>query len=65
MLELIDGEHELAPGVTAVPAYGHTPGHMCLRIESQGQLGMICGDAILHPAQINEPTGRSSFDVGS
>lgn len=63
VLDLIDGEHELAPGITAVEAYGHTPGHMCLRIESQGQLGMICGDAILHPAQVNEPDWPFVFDI--
>jgi glyoxylase-like metal-dependent hydrolase (beta-lactamase superfamily II) len=63
VLDLIDGEHRLGDGITAVPAYGHTPGHMCIQIESRGQLGMICGDAILHPAQINEPDWPFVFDV--
>jgi glyoxylase-like metal-dependent hydrolase (beta-lactamase superfamily II) len=63
VLDLIDGEHRLADGIAAVPAYGHTPGHMCLEIESRGQRGMICGDAILHPAQVDEPDWPFVFDV--
>jgi glyoxylase-like metal-dependent hydrolase (beta-lactamase superfamily II) len=63
VLELIDGEHSFADGLVAVPAYGHTPGHMALAIESGGQRAMICGDAILHPAQVNEPDWPFVFDV--
>jgi glyoxylase-like metal-dependent hydrolase (beta-lactamase superfamily II) len=63
VLELIDGETKIAPEITAITAHGHTPGHMCLIIESQGQKGMICGDAILHPAQVREPDWPFVFDV--
>lgn len=63
VMDFIDGEHELARGVRAVPAYGHTPGHMAIAIDSDGQKAMICGDAILHPAQVNEPGWPFVFDV--
>lgn len=63
VLELIDGETKITSEITAIPAHGHTPGHMCLVIESLGQKGMICGDAILHPAQIREPDWPFVFDV--
>jgi glyoxylase-like metal-dependent hydrolase (beta-lactamase superfamily II) len=63
VLDLIDGEHRLAEGITAVPAYGHTPGHMALQIESGDERAMICGDAILHPAQVNEPDWPFVFDL--
>lgn len=63
VFDFIDGEHELAPGVRAVPAYGHTPGHMAIAIDSGGERAMICGDAILHPAQVNEPDWPFVFDV--
>lgn len=63
VLELIDGETKITPEITAIPAHGHTPGHMCLEIESQGQKGMICGDAILHPAQVREPDWPFVFDI--
>jgi glyoxylase-like metal-dependent hydrolase (beta-lactamase superfamily II) len=63
VLELIDGETQLTSEVRAIAAPGHTPGHMCLVVESQGKKGMICGDAILHPAQIREPDWPFVFDV--
>jgi glyoxylase-like metal-dependent hydrolase (beta-lactamase superfamily II) len=63
VLDLIDGETQLTSEVRAISAPGHTPGHMCLVVESQGEKGMICGDAILHPAQIREPDWPFVFDV--
>ena len=36
-LELIDRESEIAPGVRAIPAPGHTPGHLALLISSGGR----------------------------
>ena len=30
---LADGEAEIAPGITAVPTYGHTPGHQSFVVE--------------------------------
>lgn len=31
--QLADGESEVAPGITAVPTYGHTPGHQSFVVE--------------------------------
>ena len=36
---LADGEVELAPGVTAVPTYGHTPGHQSFVVELDQSVG--------------------------
>ena len=36
---LADGEVELAPGVTAVPTYGHTPGHQSFVVELDESVG--------------------------
>ena len=33
-LELIDGEAEIAPGMTSLPLPGHTPGHAGYRLSS-------------------------------
>lgn len=63
VLDLIDGETQLTSEIRAIPTPGHTPGHMCLVVESQGEKGMICGDAILHPAQVREPDWPFVFDV--
>ena len=36
-LRLLDGDSEIVPGVQALVTPGHTPAHMSLRIESQGE----------------------------
>ncbi|MCD8260704.1 MAG: MBL fold metallo-hydrolase [Bacteroides sp.] len=45
---------ELFPGVTAVEAYGHTPGHTAFLLESEGQQLLIWGD-LTHAMAIQIP----------
>jgi glyoxylase-like metal-dependent hydrolase (beta-lactamase superfamily II) len=70
-LDLLTGERELAPGVTAVPSPGHTPGHMSLLISSGNERAVVLGDLIGSPMQVTEtdefynpdtdgPLGRAS-----
>jgi glyoxylase-like metal-dependent hydrolase (beta-lactamase superfamily II) len=58
-----EGETQLAPGVTAVPAHGHTPGHATYRIESKGEVLMLWGD-LIHVAavQFENPNVAIAFD---
>ncbi len=42
-----DGDTVL-PGLTAVSTPGHTPGHMSLRVESDGEAAMVLGDAVVN-----------------
>jgi glyoxylase-like metal-dependent hydrolase (beta-lactamase superfamily II) len=37
--QLLDGEAELAPGVTAIPTYGHTPGNQSYLVELDESVG--------------------------
>jgi glyoxylase-like metal-dependent hydrolase (beta-lactamase superfamily II) len=46
-----DGDPELIPGIRAVPAPGHTPGHTAYSVESGGQKLLVWGD-IVHVAAI-------------
>jgi len=41
---------ELAPGVTAVNSFGHTPGHVSFHISSGGDDLLLIGDAVIVPA---------------
>jgi glyoxylase-like metal-dependent hydrolase (beta-lactamase superfamily II) len=60
------GEQELVPGVTAVPANGHTPGHSFYRIESGDKTLMLWGDVIhVAPVQFPEPKIAIQFDSDS
>jgi glyoxylase-like metal-dependent hydrolase (beta-lactamase superfamily II) len=54
VLDLMEGEREITGELTALPAPGHTPGHTCLVVSSQGERGVILGDAAHHPAQAHE-----------
>ena len=60
--EEIDGEVDLAEGVTAFPLPGHFPGHMGLRIESQGERAVLIADAAVNPMLLDEPDRTYSFD---
>jgi glyoxylase-like metal-dependent hydrolase (beta-lactamase superfamily II) len=59
----VDGDVELAPGVTAVPLPGHYPGHMGVRIRSGGAEAVVIGDAAVHPMLLDRPRDTFSNDV--
>ncbi|RPE40716.1 metallo-beta-lactamase superfamily protein [Streptomyces sp. Ag109_O5-1] len=46
---------QIAPGITAHHAPGHTPGHYILKIASEGQEAYLLGDAVQHPLQLTDP----------
>ncbi len=55
---------ELVPGLTAVAAPGHTPGHMAFLLESAGAHLMIVSDAVAHPVVFfRHPTWLFGFDM--
>ena len=62
-LDLIEGETEIAPGVRAIPAPGHTPGHLAILIASQGSYLLNLGDAAVHPLHLEEPDWQNGFDL--
>jgi glyoxylase-like metal-dependent hydrolase (beta-lactamase superfamily II) len=53
--ETIAGDLELAPGVTSFTAPGHYPGHMGLRLASDGEQAVLLADTAVHPALLDEP----------
>ena len=59
----LDRDTVIAPGVTAVLAPGHTPGHMCVVLSSAAQRALLLGDAITCPVQLDEPAWHALGDV--
>ena len=61
-----DGDTELVPGIKAVAARGHTPGHSTYLVESQGQKLALWGD-LMHVAavQFAQPSVTIQFDTDS
>ena len=62
-LDLIDREVEIVPGVHAIPAPGHTPGHIALLISSGGQQLLHMADAVLHPILMEHRDWLPAFDL--
>ena len=62
-VELIEGETEIVPGVRAIPAPGHTPGHMALLLASEGRQLLNLGDAAVHPLHLEHPEWQNGFDL--
>jgi glyoxylase-like metal-dependent hydrolase (beta-lactamase superfamily II) len=62
LLELLDTEREVAPGVTMIPAPGETPGHCVVRVHSGGECFYYVGDLFHHPCEVEHadwiPAGR-------
>jgi glyoxylase-like metal-dependent hydrolase (beta-lactamase superfamily II) len=57
-------DSEVAPGMRAVAAYGHTPGHLCFRIESEGEQLFFLADCCHHQvASLARPDWHTVFDT--
>src|SRR5580700_7232483 len=63
--EPIGGETEIAPGVRAIPAPGHTPGHLAILLSSKGEHLLNMGDAAVHPLHLEEPEWENGFDLAA
>jgi glyoxylase-like metal-dependent hydrolase (beta-lactamase superfamily II) len=62
-LKTFEGPTNLIPGVRAISAYGHTPGHTAYVVESKGEQLVLWGD-LIHVAavQFEDPTVTIGFD---
>lgn len=63
LLDLLDHEANLAPGVRAIETPGHTPGHMSLLVESEGERVVVTGDVLVSPFYVSEPERRFGSDL--
>src|SRR5487761_818398 len=62
MVDLVETDHVLCEEVSLVPSFGHTPGHVSVRIVSQGEEALVTGDFLHHPCQIAHPEWSSTAD---
>ena len=63
VVDVVQGETELLPGVQLVPAPGHTLGHCVVALASGSQRAIFLADAILDQLQLIHPTWVSAFDM--
>jgi glyoxylase-like metal-dependent hydrolase (beta-lactamase superfamily II) len=58
---LVDGHHEIAPGLRFEPAPGHTPGHVAVRLTTPAGEAVFAGDLMHRTVQVAEPQWNSQF----
>ena len=55
MLDLVDEETEIVPGITLLSAPGETPGHCIVRVQSQGDSFYYLSDLFHHRCEVEHP----------
>jgi glyoxylase-like metal-dependent hydrolase (beta-lactamase superfamily II) len=55
---------EVAPGITAIAAFGHTPGHVAFSVESSSDSMLVLSDSARNPwLFVRHPEWQPSFDM--
>jgi glyoxylase-like metal-dependent hydrolase (beta-lactamase superfamily II) len=62
LADMVELDHRISPEIRLIPSTGHTPGHVCVRIESEGESAVITGDMSHHPCQMAHPDWSPAFD---
>jgi len=62
LADFVEADHVVCDEVSLVPTFGHTPGHVSVRILSKGEEALITGDFIHHPCQFAHPEWASYVD---
>lgn len=53
--DLVRDDYEIDHGIHLEPTPGHTPGHVALHLDSDGDTALFTGDLFHHPLQVFEP----------
>ncbi|MDO9640226.1 MAG: MBL fold metallo-hydrolase [Pseudotabrizicola sp.] len=63
-MTMLDGGGSVVSGITAVEAFGHSPGHMAYMLESDGQSLLLAADAANHYVwSLQKPDWEVRFDM--
>jgi glyoxylase-like metal-dependent hydrolase (beta-lactamase superfamily II) len=63
-ISFVQPNHDIVPGVRALEAYGHTPGHLAFQFESRGKRLLVWGDCAHHEvASLARPEWHAFFDM--
>lgn len=60
--DLIASDHRLSDEISMIPTPGHSPGHMSILIQSDGEQGLLTGDVAHHPCQMAHLDWSSTAD---
>ena len=62
LADFVSDDYRLSAEVSLIPTPGHTPGHVSVLIQSEGDRALITGDCIHHPVQMTKTEWCSSAD---
>jgi glyoxylase-like metal-dependent hydrolase (beta-lactamase superfamily II) len=62
-VEFVYSEQAIDENLVFIASPGHTPGHVCIGIQSAGEKAVIIGDASHHPVQLDHPDWSPSADA--
>ncbi len=65
LVDLVEPDHVICDEIRFVPTHGHTPGHVSVAIQSDGQRALITGDIMHSPVQIARPDWGAFVDEDS
>jgi glyoxylase-like metal-dependent hydrolase (beta-lactamase superfamily II) len=62
LVTLVETNERICDEITLIPTLGHTPGHVSVMIQSNGEQALITGDFMHHPCQIARPDWSTLAD---
>lgn len=62
-MQFMDGDADILPGIRGVVTRGHTPGHMSVRIESEGQHAAYLCDLATYAVHFERLGWMTAYDV--
>jgi glyoxylase-like metal-dependent hydrolase (beta-lactamase superfamily II) len=65
LARLVPDDYRVTDCISLIPTPGHTPGHVAILLEADGQSAVISGDALHHPCQIAHPEWGTPFDTST
>lgn len=57
------GKTEILPGISVIPAPGHTPGHLVVEVSSRNQQLLYVTDTVLFPIHLENPDWLPIYDI--
>jgi glyoxylase-like metal-dependent hydrolase (beta-lactamase superfamily II) len=63
LVDFVDSDHRFSDEIHFVPTAGHSPAHMSIAIESEGQSAILLGDVFHHPCQIAHLDWATPIDI--
>ncbi len=63
LADFVATDHRITEEVALIPTHGHTPGHVSIVIQSEGERVIITGDCAHHPCQLARPDWGTTADI--